>query len=280
MTDSINSDYSSNFTSNQLQQGNRLLNKSLARISTGERINRAADDASGLTIANGLAGQARGLGQAIRNANDAVSITQIADGGIQKAVTLVQNIRENAIQAAGASQSPESRQALQAEIDRSLEQLNTIAAETSYNNQNLLDGSFTNRIFQMGSDNEGSVEISLDSTGADQLGDGENGTLAAINVTTAQGAQDAVQMADAALSQLGSSRAYLGSTQNQLNSTITSLAATEVNTRSAESNIRDVDLAEEIMNFSRMESLNQARTFAHNQARAVNQQNVVSLLQG
>ncbi|MFO7761056.1 MAG: flagellin [Thermodesulfobacteriota bacterium] len=275
-----NNDYSSSFTANQLQQGNRTLNQHLERISTGNRINNAADDAAGLTIANGLASQARGLGQSVRNANDALSITQIADGAMQEAGKLVQNIRENALQAANASQSQESRQALQSEIDRSLEQLDNIAANTSYNNQDLLNGSFTGQSFQIGPESGNNIDIHINSTETGQLGSGENGSLAEIDVTTPQGAEIAVRVADEALTQLNSNRSNLGSTQNQLNSTISNLATTEINTRSAESNIRDVDLAEEAMNFNQMQVLNQARTFAQNQAQAVNQQNVVNLLQG
>lgn len=280
MAISINNDQSLSFTTNQLQQGNRALNNSLESISSGKRINKAADDAAGMTIANDLASQARGLGQSVRNANDAVSITQIADGALQESANLVRNIRENALQAGNAGQSPESRQALQAEIDKSLEQLNDIADNTSYNKQSLLDGSFTNRNFQIVPESGNSVDISLSSTRSDQLGSNETGSLAETDVTTREGARNAVQVADQALSQLNSSRSELGSTRNQLNSAVNNMAATEINTRGAESGIRDVDLAEEMMNLNQAKALNQAGNFAQTQAQAVNQQNVISLLQG
>ncbi|MFP3982748.1 MAG: flagellin [Desulfurivibrionaceae bacterium] len=280
MAISINNDQSSFFAANQIQQGSRTLDNSLESISSGKRINKAADDAAGMTIANSLDSQARGLGQSVRNANDAVSITQIADGALQESANLVQNIRENALQAANASQSRESRQALQAEIDQSLEQLDSIADNTSYNNQSLLNGSFTNQNFQIGPEKGNRVDISINSTRSDQLGSNETGNLAGTDVTTREGARNAIQVADQALSQLNSSRSELGSTQNQLNSAINNLATTEINTRGAESEIRDIDLAEEMMNFNQTKALNQARIFTQSQAQAVNRQNMVSLLQG
>lgn len=274
MAITINNNLGSSFAVNQLRESNKNLSASLEKIASGRRINKAADDASGLAIANALLSQAQGTGQALRNANDAISMAQVADGALAESTSLIQNIREKALQAANASQSPESRQAIQAEIDKSLAQLNNIAENTSYNGQKLLSGNFTNKSFQVGAESGETINLSIGSTQAEALG------LTGVTVLTEAGAQDAIQMADAALAQLDTTRANIGSTQNQLASTINNLATTQVNLLSAESSIADVDLAEESMNFAKMKSLTEAKAFALAQAKNVNKQSVLSLLQG
>jgi flagellin len=143
----INTNSGNTFSSYQLQKNQRDLTGSIERFSTGKRINKAADDASGMTIADQLSSLSRGFGQDIRNANDAISIVQVADGAMEQAAQLLQNIRVKAIQVGNASQSTESRQAIQADINKALKALGNIANNTSFNGQKLFSGTFTNKQF-------------------------------------------------------------------------------------------------------------------------------------
>lgn len=266
------------FANNELQKSRSNILTSLARLSAGQRITKAADNSSDLTIADSLNSQARGFGQAIRNASDATSIVQVADGALSQATDLVTNIRVKALEAANASQSPTSRQALQSDISKSLAQLNTITQNTSFNGQKLLSGSFSNKSFQIGNNPGETINISIDSMVPSQLGSAESGRLSDINVLTNEGAQAAVGITDQALQQIDSARANLGSQQNQLTSSISNLAASQVNTMSSESTVRDLDFAKESMNLAQMNSLNKIQVFAAMQANA-SQKNVINLLQ-
>jgi len=438
------------------------LTASLEKLSSGLRINKAADDASGMAIADSLKSQGLALGQAIKNASDGISMVQTADGALEESINIVNTIKTKAIQAAQDGQTTESRKAIQADVDKLMEELDNIAKTTSFNNQKLLSGSFTNKKFQVGAyagetvnvsigsaesakighissstmtlaDTAGTVALSIysnlqdetyalssidvayDNTADHSLGavadainklsdvlgitaaasvssttatnitagttdstfaingvtigaltvqdndaDGalvsainqktdqhgvtasvdhegkltltsvdnraievtdatadvlgvaadistlgeivltQQGTseivvtntgtagfslsatdsyrLADVDVTDQEGAQIAISVADSALKDLDKIRSDLGSTQNQLTATISNISVTKVNISSAESTIRDVDFAEESANFSKMQILSQASTFAMAQSNA-SSQNVLSLLQ-
>ena len=258
----INTNIGSAFSSYQLQKSQADLTGSLQRLSTGKRINQASDDAASMVIANNLASQSRGFGQAIRNANDAISITQVVDGALGQATDLIQDIRVKAIQAAGAAQSPESRLAIQADIGKSLDTLRDIAQNTSFNNQKLLSGAFTDKQFQVGAFSGETIAISLGSIDPSLISDETLGTLADIDVTTPEGAQAAIELTDVALDYISQQRSRVGSTQNQLESTINNLSNARINTLSAESEIRDLDYAEESINLNKIKLLSKARSFA------------------
>jgi len=149
---------------------NRALDSSLSKLSSGLRINSAADDASGMAIADSLRSQASGLGQAIRNANDGISIVQIADKAMDEQLKILDTIKTKAIQAAQDGQSADSRKALQADISRLMEQLDNIANTTAYNGQQLLSGQFTNKEFQIGAYSNQSVNVSIGATSSDKIG--------------------------------------------------------------------------------------------------------------
>jgi len=144
-------------------QTNTNIDKSLQRLSSGLRINTAADDASGLAIANQLRAQSTGLGQAIRNANDGIGVAQTADGALDEYENIINTVRVKAIQAASDGQNSDSRQAIQRDITKLLEEADNIAKTTSFNGQNLLDGTFTNKNFQIGAYANETVGISIDS---------------------------------------------------------------------------------------------------------------------
>jgi flagellin len=266
MSFKINTNTMSSFSSLQLQKGHQALSESLERLSTGKRINKASDDAAGMVIANTLASQAKGYGQAIRNANDAISITQVADGALGQASDILQDIRVKAVQAANGSQSPESRQAIQADIANSLQSIKDIAQDTSFNGQKLLSGDFSNKQFQVGAASGETLDISLGSIDPGQITHDTLGSLSKIDVTTEEGAQNAIQVADAALEYIGQQRSQVGSNANQLESSINTLSTAMINTISAQSEIQDLDFAEESMNLNKIKILGKARAFAQTQA--------------
>lgn len=263
----------------QLGKSEQGLASSLERISTGRRITRAADDAAGLFIADQLGAQARGMGQAIRNSNDAVSILQVAEGALGGTHALLQGIREKALQAANASQSPESRAAIQADITEARKALDDIAGNTGFNGQKLLTGTFSDRRFQIGANSGETLSLSIDAATSGFLGDREHGTVADMDVTTQEGAEAAIIIADAALEQVARSRSQLGATQNQVTASTANLFSGKIQAQAAESTIRDVDLAEESMNLDRMKALRKAGLFARAQAN-ISRENVLSLLGG
>lgn len=279
MAITINSN-SSALAVSQLGRSQKNLASSLEKIASGRRINKASDDAAGMVIADSLTTQARGMGQALRNANDAVSMAQVADSALAQSTTLVQSIREKAVQAANASHSTESRQALQNDINASLDQLDKIAENTKYNGQQLLSGTFAGKEIQVGANSGETMKLSIPSAETNTLGSPTVGTLSEVSVLSRESAQDAIKIADAALAQINAARADIGSTQTQLSSTINNLTTSGSNLLAAASRIADVDLAEETINFTTMKVLTEAKSFALAQAKNMNKQNVLSLLQG
>ena len=153
------------------QMTNLGLDKSLNSLSSGLRINRAADDASGMSIADTLRQQAQGLGQAIANANDGIGVTQTADGALDEYINIANTIRTKSIQAASDGQTLKSRTAIQADIDRLMEEAQNIASTTSFNGQTLLNGGFQNKSFHIGAYAGETVNISIDDTRTTQVGE-------------------------------------------------------------------------------------------------------------
>ena len=162
---------------------NREIDSSLGKLSSGLRINTAADDASGLSIADSLRTQASSLGQAISNANDGISIIQIADKAMDEQTKILDTIKTKATQAAQDGQSADSRKALQADITKLMDELDNIAGTTSYNGQNLLSGQFTNKEFQVGAYSKQSVKASIGATSSDKIGSARFETTAKITAS-------------------------------------------------------------------------------------------------
>ena len=155
---------------NYSTMNNKELDTSLTRLSSGLRINKAADDASGMVIADSLRAQAKGLGQAISNANDGIGVTQTADGALDEYINIINTVRTKSIQAASDGQNTDSRMAIQRDITRLLEEADNIAKTTSFNGQNLLDGGFVNKNFQIGAYANQTVNMSIDSARTTTLG--------------------------------------------------------------------------------------------------------------
>lgn len=267
MSLTINSNSGSAYSTYQLQKSQKNLSESITRLSSGKKINKAADDSSGMSIANTLLSQSNGYGQAMRNANDAISIANVADGALGQAVQIVQDIRVKALQAANATQSPESRIAIQADISSRLEALSDIADNTSFNGQKLLSGAFTDKAFQVGATSGETISISLNSINPSKISDTGSGTLADIDVTTGQGAQMAIQAADEALKYLQQQQSDVGSVMNQLESTINNLSNSQISTLSSASEIEDLDFSDEAQNLDKIKLLTKVQAFSQKQAR-------------
>ena len=166
----INTNITAMNNHNNARKTDDRLNASLAHLSSGLRINKAADDASGMTIADSLRSQANSLGQAIANGNDAIGIVQTADGAMDEQLQIIDTIRTKAIQAAQDGQSTDSRKALQADISRLMEELDNIAKTTSFNGKQLLNGNFSNQNFQIGAYSNETVQISIGATESSKIG--------------------------------------------------------------------------------------------------------------
>jgi len=242
------------------------LDKSLNSLSSGLRINRAADDASGLAIANKLSAQSEGLGQAIKNSNDMIGLIQTADGAIEEQITIAKRIRVLSVQSANDTQDTASRAHIQTEVDSLTAQYNQVTTDTTFNDKTLLTGA--SFVAQTGHQNGDSFTVGMPTVA----------TLTAAVVTTQAGAAAAIATYDALIDTLGGARAGLGANQNRLEANIRNISTTQVNVAAAESNIRDVDFAAESANFAKHNILAQSGSYAMSQANAV-QQNVLRLLQ-
>lgn len=263
----INSNYASQQALRQSNAARSGMMDSLNRIATGNKINKSADDASGMMIASSLKSRSLAMGQAMQNANEGISITQVADGALGEMTEILQSIRTRVLAAANGSQSADSLKAIQDDINGSVSALNDIVDNTSYNGQPLLSGSFTDKSFSLG--DSGLIGISIPSVSPDQLG-GSNGFLSGIDVTSAEGAQAALEVVDLAMDQIGSVRSGLGSTQNHFSSAIQNLGTGMVNMEAAHSQIMGTDLAEEVMIMNQMKNLEKASAFALSKANSSN----------
>jgi flagellin len=256
------------------------LDKSLNSLSSGLRINRAADDAAGLAIADKLSAQSQGLGQAIRNSNDGIGLIQTADGALDEYTNILKRVRVLATQAANDTQDTKSRSHIQKEVTALLQEASDIAATTKFNGVKLLDGS-------AGSDNKGNFtfhvgaykdEVQVVAIATNKVTTITGATIASNKVGTRTQAESEIARMDTALDNIDSKRAVLGAAQNKLESTVRNISVTQVNVTAAESNIRDVDFAAESANFAKHNILAQSGSYAMSQANAV-QQNVLRLLQ-
>lgn len=246
--------------------------KSTEKLSSGYKINRAADDAAGLSISEKMRSQIRGLNKASDNAQDGVSLIQVAEGALNETHSILQRMNELATQAANDTNTTADRGAIQSEIDQLASEISRIRSTTQFNTMNLLDGKFTSKNLQVGSLCGQKITISIDDMSATTLLVNE---LKMTSFTNAGKAMSAVQNAISTVSQ---QRSYLGALQNRLEHTIANLDNISENTQSAESRIRDTDMAEEMVNYSKNNILAQAGQSMLAQANQ-STQGVLSLLQ-
>jgi len=262
------------------------MSKSLEKLSSGYRINRAADDAAGLAISEGLRSQIGGLKVAVRNAQDGISVVQTAEGALNESQAILQRMRDLAVQAAnGGSQDSTAQAAADTEFQQLNQELDRIAGTTTFNGNGLLNGSF-NGAFQIdsGTDTGSVIQVDITSTGVlsgttitglDSSGLG-NGSA---DLTTTGNAVSAIGTLDTALKDVSTVRAKLGAYQNRFEHTINNLNVAVENLSASESRIRDVDMASEMVNFTKSQILTQAGTAMLAQANQA-PQSVLKLLQG
>ena len=211
--------------------------KSTEKLSSGYRINRAADDAAGLSISEKMRSQIRGLDKASANAQDGVSLVQTAEGALNETHSILQRMNELATQAANDTNTSIDRSAIKAEITQLTSEIDRIQSTTQFNTMNLLDGSFSGKNLQVGSLAGQKIEITISNMNASSIG------VSGLEVSSFEAAGSAMGSIQSAIDKVSTQRSALGAIQNRLEHTIANLDTSSENTSSAESRIRDTDMA-------------------------------------
>ena len=259
-------------TNRQLGITTTAQSKSTEKLSSGYKINRAGDDAAGLSISEKMRSQIRGLDKASANAADGISAIQVAEGALNETHSILQRMNELATQAANDTNTATDRTAIDAEMDELVAEIDRIQSTTQFNTMNLLDGSFTGKNLQVGALKGQNIAISIGKMDKTELG------VQSLNVTDNAQAGTSMQAIQDAIETVSTQRSNLGALQNRLEHTIANLDTTSENTSSAESRIRDVDMAKEMVTYSKNNILAQAGQSMLAQANQSNQ-GVLSLLQ-
>ncbi len=247
--------------------------KSTEKLSSGYKVNRAADDAAGLAISEKMRRQIKGLTQASSNAQDGISCVQTAEGALAEVHDMLQRMNTLAIQASNDTMTTADRSYLNQEVQALKSEINRVASTTTFNERNLLDGTFSNKNLQVGAEAGQFISITINGMSAASIGIGS----VSVSGSTNANAQTAISSIKTALASVSSQRADLGAIQNRLEHTIKNLDNVVENTTAAESQIRDTDMAKEMVTFSNNNILAQAGTSMLAQANQSNQ-NVLSLL--
>lgn len=239
----------------QLATNQSSMAKSIEKLSSGLRINRAGDDAAGLAISEKMRAQIRGLQQASRNAQDGISLIQTAEGALNESHAILQRMRELAVQSANDTNTDDDRAELQKEVEALVEELDRIANNTEFNTQKLLEGNFSGKL-HIGANASQVLSITI----SDMTSGSTGLNVEDIDISDQDGANSAITTIDAAIKTLSEERSTLGAWQNRLEHTIANLNNAAENLQAAESRIRDVDMANEMMSFTRYQILQQAST--------------------
>ena len=257
-------------THRNMQMTDVLLSKSMEKLSSGLRVNRASDDAAGLSISENLRAQIRGLAQAERNAQDGISLINTAEGAMNEVHSILQRMRELAVQSSNGTLTSSDRSSVNEEFQALVSEIDNITSYTAFNGMSLL-ASATTFTFQVGANEGQTLEFSTTAVNSTGL------TLNAVNVSTQATAQTAIDNLDDAIAKISSVRSGLGAVSNRLEHTINNTAISRENLAAAESRIRDVDMADEMSKFTRSQILMQSGTAMLAQANA-QPQNVLGLL--
>lgn len=266
MSNVVNTNINSIVTQHALVNTQRSLDKSMAQLSTGQRINSAADDAAGLAIGNKLGTQVIGLNQAVRNANDGISMLQTADGASSHMVDMLQRMRELAIQSANDTNGQNERSALQEEFSQLQTQISNSISNTSWNGMKLLDlgvGSSTNLNFHLGASSNDSVVLPLASLNS---GDVQSALANGVNVSTQSVAVTSIGMIDKAINQIDTERGKWGDMMNRLTHASDNATNVAMNSSASRSRIMDADYAQATAEMARALILNQAGSAMLSQA--------------
>jgi flagellin len=280
----INHNMSALYANRELGVTQESVAKGIEKLSSGLRINRAGDDASGLAVSEKMRSQVRGLNQAERNIQNGVSFIQTTEGYLQETQDILHRIRELSVQSANGIYTDEDRMQIQVEVSQLVDEVNRIASHAQFNGMNLLTGAFSREegsktmLFQVGANMDQNEQIFIGNMTASALGlqnvQGEEGN---INIATPEQANAAIGSLDEALRQLSKQRADLGAYQNRFEMAAQGVAIASENLQAAESRIRDADMASEIVKFSKDSILSQAGSAMLAQAN-VRTQSVLQLL--
>src|SRR5215203_4566415 len=253
----------------QLVGNSDKLAKAMEKLSSGYRINRAGDDAAGLAISEKLRGQIGGLAQASRNASDAVSMVQTAEGALNEVHSMLQRVRELAVQYKNGTLSTNDRNSIQSEVDQLKAEIERIGSETDFNGTKLLNSASTTISFQVGASDTQQITVATVSVGAQ--------VVSTVYALSSVGSQTDIQQIDDAINNISAARATFGAVQNRLEHTIANIASYQENLTASESRIRDADMASEMVAFTKFQILQQAGTSMLAQANQA-PQSVLSLL--
>jgi len=259
-------------TNRQLGITTGRLSKSTEKLSSGYRINRAGDDAAGLSISEKMRAQIRGLQKASTNAQDGISLIQTAEGALNETQAILQRMRELAVQAANDTNVTVDRDALQKEVSQLIAEINRISGNTEFNSMKLLDCTFNGKKLHVGANAGQAIDIAINGMSSTNL------NVASIDISTQAGANNAITTIEDAIKTVSDERSNLGAIQNRLEHTIANLDNTAENLQAAESRIRDVDMAAEMVNYPRDVILQQAAQAMLAQANQQTQ-GVLALLQ-
>lgn len=264
-------------TNRQLGITTSGLQKSTEKLSSGYKINRAADDAAGLSISEKMRNQIRGLNKASDNAQDGISLVQTAEGALNEVHSMLQRMSELSVQAANGTNDTTDRSSINDEIQQLKTEIQRVGNTTQFNKMNILDGTFSNganKLLQVGANAKQTIQIDIDALQS-VVGSSLKENL---KTDTATNAQNAIGVVQNSIEKLSKLRSKLGAVQNRLEHTVANLDNISENTQSAESRIRDTDMAEEMVQYSKNNILQQAGQSMLAQANQANQ-GVLSLLQ-
>ena len=275
------------YSNRTLGISNGNIQRDMERLSSGERINRAGDDASGLAVSEKMRSQIRGLNQASRNASDGISFIQTTEGYLQETTDIMQRIRELAVQASNGIYTDEDRMQIQVEVSQLVSEVDRIASHAQFNGMNMLTGRFAkatgentvtaSMCFHIGANMDQRTQVFISTMTATALGIRELGSEQIMSIAAPDDANRAIGTIDAALQKINKQRADLGAYQNRLNYTIAGINIGAENLQASESRIRDTDMASQMVEFTKNQVLAQAGTAMLAQANAQSQ-NVLSLL--
>ena len=262
----------------QLGITNTNLARSTEKLSSGYRVNRAADDAAGLSISEKMRGQIRGLEQASTNAEDGQSLIQTAEGALSEIHSVLQRMRELTVQASNDTNVSADRKAIAKEVRALTSEINRIATQTQFNTMGLLSGGFKNKKLQVGANTNQTISITISSMTAGKLGVSAKAIAKVISSSTGKDITKLITTVNTAITKVSTQRSALGALQNRLDHTIANADNMAENLQSSESKIRDVDMADEMVSYSASSILQQAGQSMLAQANQATQ-GVLSLLQ-
>lgn len=262
----------------QLGITNTNLARSTEKLSSGYRVNRAADDAAGLSISEKMRGQIRGLEQASTNAEDGQSLIQTAEGALSEIHSVLQRMRELTVQASNDTNVSADRKAIAKEVRALTSEINRIATQTQFNTMGLLSGNFKNKKLQVGANTNQTISITISSMTAGKLGVSAKVIAKVISSSTGKDITKLITTVNTAITKVSTQRSALGALQNRLDHTIANADNMAENLQSSESKIRDVDMADEMVSYSASSILQQAGQSMLAQANQATQ-GVLSLLQ-